>query len=169
MDSLLYVGAAQDDDDDSDDQSDADGDEQRYVGDVGGPSTVRKHELDFAALQRAGYESVGNLKESATYKRLEEEQKETLAASAAEKEAQKAEQERLAAEAEKHRVSLNVLLHSCVGLSCWMVFSTVLSTAWIEQVIVCHLCSESLSAPNPMSPSPPCPSHIGGLAESQSH
>ena len=85
MDSLLYLdGAADDDDDDDDDDEDDD------VGEVEQKSKPAP-KLDYAALQRAGLKEATKLTDTATYKRLEDE--EAAARERREEEAKEAEEE----------------------------------------------------------------------------
>jgi len=94
MDSLLYIGAGDDDDDESDGEEEA------------GPaaSSSAAASLDYAALQRAGYDGTSaDLSQTATYKRLDAEAKQKLEQDATAKEDEEAaaaavEEARLAAE-----------------------------------------------------------------------
>ena len=78
MDSLLYLGAGADDDNDDDDDDDDDDDKeeepqmQEEMEKKKPDSLVGSGSLDFAALQRAGYSTATDLRETATYKLLGE-------------------------------------------------------------------------------------------------
>ena len=95
MDSLLYLGAANDDDDDDDDDEDEDEDEHEGEGEGEGEEGGGEGEgdqvvkrkvtqageggggasqavIDFAALERAGYRTSTDLRQTDTYKRLDE-------------------------------------------------------------------------------------------------
>lgn len=103
MDSLLYVGAA---DDESDEEQEIEEQEEESEEGATGPShPASVQQIDFAALQRAGYESASSLTQTATYKRLEEEEKEAFAAAAAAKATAAEEALRHEAAAEKLRVN----------------------------------------------------------------
>ncbi|KAL1511167.1 hypothetical protein AB1Y20_005983 [Prymnesium parvum] len=104
MDSLLYVGAA--DGDDSEEEGEEEGEEEDEASEAGPSATVQKRELDFAALQRAGYESKSNLTQTATYKRLEEAEREAREKEAEGKAAAREEEARRAAAAEELRSEL---------------------------------------------------------------
>ena len=100
MDSLLYIGAGNTEEDDSEDEEE----HQRACESAVTAASSSTSALDFAALQRAGYSSASaDLSQTATFKRLEAEAKQTLeydaaAKKRAEDEAAAAEQERRAAE-----------------------------------------------------------------------
>jgi hypothetical protein len=99
MDSLLYIGAG----DDEDGESEGEEEEGKAMVSVEAASGSA---LDFAAIQRAGYSGASaDLRQTATYKRLDEEAKEAVEREAAAKEqaaeeAAAAEAIRLAAEKE---------------------------------------------------------------------
>ena len=86
MDSLLYVGAGDDDsDDDDDDDEDEDEVEQKK------PKT-EVASFDYTALERAGYKTTGDLRQTETYQKL-------TAAEETEREEKQAAKEREAAAA----------------------------------------------------------------------
>ena len=93
MDSLLYILGGCDEGEDDDDSDEVNGDHPPSVS-AAGPS-----QIDFASLSRAGYKSATNLTDTDTYKRLDQEAKETkeaeLAAEAAEAEADRTRKEAL--------------------------------------------------------------------------
>ena len=74
MDSLLYLGAGADDDDDDDNDDDEEEEPQvqEETEKKKPDSLVGSGSLDFAALQRAGYSTATDLRETATYKLLGE-------------------------------------------------------------------------------------------------
>lgn len=81
MDSLLYIEGGCDEGESEDDDSDeVNGDHPPSVS-AAGPS-----QIDFASLSRAGYKSATNLTDTDTYKRLDQEAKETNEAAEAEAE-----------------------------------------------------------------------------------
>ena len=108
MDSLLYLGAGADEDDEDDEDDEEEeapveqDTEQKKADPVGSGS------LDFAALQRAGYSTATDLRETATYKLLgeAEERKREAKRVAAEAEAE-AEAARLKAVAEAQEALLS--------------------------------------------------------------
>ena len=92
MDSLLYIEGGCDEGESEDDDSDeVNGDHPPSV------STAGPSHIDFASLSRAGYKSATNLTDTDTYKRLDQEAKETkeAAAEAAEAEAERTRKEAL--------------------------------------------------------------------------
>ena len=109
MDSLLYLGAGADDEDEDDDDDDDDEEtpaeletEQKKADPAGSGS------LDFAALQRAGYSTATDLRETATYKLLgEAEEREREAKRVAAEAEAEAEAARLKAVAEAQEALLN--------------------------------------------------------------
>mmetsp|Transcript_66994 Transcript_66994/g.111304 ORF Transcript_66994/g.111304 Transcript_66994/m.111304 type:complete len:171 (+) Transcript_66994:45-557(+) len=108
MDSLLYVGAADDDEDEDEEDEDEEGVDDGTCTSVAGTSSTGASSstaaVDFEALQRAGYSGkMADLSKTGTYMRLEEEaaavrQQRTEAAEA---EAAAAEERRQALDAEK--------------------------------------------------------------------
>lgn len=106
MDSLLYVGAG-DEDEDNDSEDEGEGEvegEEEVPGGAGSSSAAPPKQLDFEALQRAGYASASNLKETATYKRLEAEEAQAREDAAVAKVAAEEEERRRAEAAEKAKV-----------------------------------------------------------------
>ena len=76
MDSLLYVGAADDDDDDDDDDDGESQEEHEEEADEAKPAAPA---VDYEALQRAGLKATSDLRQTETYQKLtaaEEEERE---------------------------------------------------------------------------------------------
>ena len=72
MDSLLYLGAGEEDDDDDDDEEEEEEEETPAQEPEKKDASAGSGSLDFAALQRAGYSTATDLRETATYKLLGE-------------------------------------------------------------------------------------------------
>jgi hypothetical protein len=72
MDSLLYLGADEEDDDDDDDEEEEEEEETPAQEPEKKDASAGSGSLDFAALQRAGYSTATDLRETATYKLLGE-------------------------------------------------------------------------------------------------
>lgn len=102
MDSLVYLGAIEDE---SEEEGEEDSIEEQHQQEPK-RSASKQPTLDYEALQRAGYKSAGNLKESDTYKKLEEQDARTREGEELAREAaEAAAAERAAAlEAEKSRL-----------------------------------------------------------------
>lgn len=94
MDSLLYLGAGEEDDDE--DEEEEEPEQEEAPAPENKASSAGSGSLDFAALQRAGYSTATDLRETATYKLLGE-------AEEREREAKRLEAE-AAAEAEAARI-----------------------------------------------------------------
>ena len=75
MDSLLYVGGADDDDDDDDDDDEEDDEEGKGEEAAAASTSTAPKQVDFEALQRAGYAS-SSLTSTETYHRLTKEEEE---------------------------------------------------------------------------------------------
>lgn len=101
MDSLLYIGAG--DDEDGESEGDDEAGKELLSSEA---ASCSGSALDYAAIQRAGYSGASaDLSQTATYKRLDEEAKQAVVreAAAKEKEAEEAaaaEEARIAAEKE---------------------------------------------------------------------
>ena len=109
MDSLLYLGAADDDDDDEQEEEEEEADEKKYPrSGAAGSSSVSTSDIDFAALQRAGYSTSTDLRETETYRLLgEEEDRKREEKKAAAEAAAEAEISRLKAAEEEKEMLLN--------------------------------------------------------------
>ena len=75
MDSLLYVGGADDDDDDDDDDDEEEDEEGKGEEAAAASTSTAPKQVDFEALQRAGYAS-SSLTSTETYHRLTKEEEE---------------------------------------------------------------------------------------------